>query len=71
MPTFICDIKNVMHLLSNRLFKVSTSNVNHFLQGLRKLRCNNILVLMLNVKLYTNCDTVALSNSHGNHNGPF
>ena len=60
MSTFICDIKDVMHLLSHRLFKVSTSNVNHFLQGLRQLRYNNILVLMLKVKLYTNCDTVAV-----------
>ena len=60
MSTFICDIKDVIHLLSHRLFKVSTSNVNHFLQGLRQLRYNNILVLMLKVKLYTSCDTVAL-----------
>ena len=60
MSTFICDIKDVMHLLSHRLFKVSTSKVNHFLQGLPQLRYNNILVLMLKVKLYTNCDTVAL-----------
>ena len=43
MSTVICDIKDVMHLLSHRLFKFSTSNVNHFLQGLRQLRYNNIL----------------------------
>ena len=40
-----------MHLLSHRLFKVSTWNVYHFLQGLRQLRYNHILVLMLKVKL--------------------
>ena len=55
MSTFICDIKDVMHLLSHRLFKVSTSNVNHFLQGLRQLRYNNILVLMLEVKISFHC----------------
>ena len=60
MSTFICDIKDFMHLLAHRLFKVSTLNVNHVLQGLRQLRYNNTLVLMLKVKLYTNCDTVAL-----------
>ena len=59
MSTFICDIKDVMHFLSHRLFKVSTANVNH-LQGFRQLRYNNILVLMLKVKLYTDCDMVAL-----------
>ena len=26
MSTLTCDIKDVMHLLSHRLFKVSTSN---------------------------------------------
>ena len=59
MSTFICDIKDVMHLLSHRLFKVSASNVNHLL-GFRQLRYNDILVLMLKVKLYTDCDMVAL-----------
>ena len=57
MSTFIYEIKDAMHLLSHRLFKVSTSNVNHFLQG---LHYNNVLVFMLKVKLYTNWDTVAL-----------
>ena len=46
--------------VSHRLFKDSTAKVNDFLQGLRQLRYNKILVLMLKVKLYSNCDTVAL-----------
>ena len=41
MSTFICDIEDVMHLLSHRLIKVSTSNFNHFYKV-----CDNYVIII-------------------------